>query len=114
MITLARSCLSSGRVTVKQSPGRSISLCIGMRLATRLDATLHKKDFALVQGEQTLLNLQLTGGTANVYVCSSKTKCSFEVRVLRSKSTLASDYFVSSFIAEHNGCSGLEYQDLAR
>ncbi|KAG6945504.1 hypothetical protein JG687_00017261, partial [Phytophthora cactorum] len=35
-----------------------------------------------------------------------KTKCSFEVRVLRSKSTLVSDYSISSFRAEHNGCSG--------
>ncbi|KAG6942564.1 hypothetical protein JG688_00018048, partial [Phytophthora aleatoria] len=53
-----------------------------------------------------LLNLKLTGGTGNVYVCSSKTKCSFEVRVLRSKSTFASDYFANSFSAEHNGYSG--------
>ncbi|KAG2777966.1 hypothetical protein PC116_g18351 [Phytophthora cactorum] len=37
----------SGRVTVKQSPGRSILLCIGMRFATRQDATLRIKDFAL-------------------------------------------------------------------
>ncbi|KAG2783249.1 hypothetical protein PC116_g27407 [Phytophthora cactorum] len=77
-----------------------------MRFATRQGATLHIKDFALVQSKQALLDLKLTGGTANVYVCSSKTKCSFEVRVLRWKSTLASDYFVSSFSAEHNGCSG--------
>ncbi|KAG3019651.1 hypothetical protein JG687_00014059 [Phytophthora cactorum] len=96
----------SGRVTVKQSPGRSISLCIGMRFATRQDESLHIKDFALVQGKQALLNLKPTRGTANVYVCSSKTKCSFKVRVLGSKSTLASDCFVSSFGAEHNGCSG--------
>ncbi|KAG6947382.1 hypothetical protein JG688_00015580 [Phytophthora aleatoria] len=37
-------------------------------------------------------------------------KYSFEVRMLRLKSTVASDYFVSSFNAEHNGCTGLEQQ----
>ncbi|KAG3239949.1 hypothetical protein PI124_g15131 [Phytophthora idaei] len=68
----------SGRVTVEPSCGRSISLCIGMRFATRQDETLHIKDFALVQGKQALLNLKLTGGTANMYVCSTITKCSFE------------------------------------
>ncbi|KAG3055800.1 hypothetical protein PI124_g24016 [Phytophthora idaei] len=95
----------SGRVTVEQSPGRSISLCIGMRFATRQDATLHIKDLVLVQGKQALLNMKPSGGTANVYVCSRKTKCSFEVRVFRSKSTLTSDFFVGSFSAEHNGCT---------
>ncbi|KAG6948133.1 hypothetical protein JG688_00015231 [Phytophthora aleatoria] len=50
-----------------------------MRFATRQDETLHIKDFALVQGKQALLNLKLTGGTANMYVCSTITKCSFEV-----------------------------------
>ncbi|KAG6972164.1 hypothetical protein JG688_00004113 [Phytophthora aleatoria] len=77
-----------------------------MRFATRQDATPQLKDLALVQNKQALLNLKLSGGTANVYVCSSKTKYAFEVRVLRSKSTRAGDYFVSSFNAEHNGCTG--------
>ncbi|KAG6957508.1 hypothetical protein JG687_00009940 [Phytophthora cactorum] len=103
-----------GRVTVEQSPGRSIPLCIGMRFAIRQDATLHIKNFSLVQGKQAVLNLKPSGGTANVYVCSSKTKCSFEVRVLRSKSTLASDFFVSSFNAEHNVCTGFAKAALSR
>ncbi|KAG6961510.1 hypothetical protein JG688_00009041, partial [Phytophthora aleatoria] len=83
-----------------------------VRHSTRRNAT--HKDFSLVQGKQAVLNLKLSGGTANVYVCSSKTKCSFEVRVLRSKSTLASDFFVSSFNAEHNVCTGFAKAALSR
>ncbi|KAG2774024.1 hypothetical protein PC116_g15788 [Phytophthora cactorum] len=54
-------------MTVEQSPGRSNSLCIGMWFATQQHATLHIKDFALVQGKQALLNPKLSGGTANEF-----------------------------------------------
>ncbi|KAG6952865.1 hypothetical protein JG688_00013075 [Phytophthora aleatoria] len=80
---------------------------------TKIDKQSHRNEEPSAKHHRPMTNQEAEARTpshvtpsTNVYVCSSKTKCSFEVRVLRSKSTLASDYFVSSFGAKHNSCNG--------
>ncbi|KAG6950798.1 hypothetical protein JG687_00014022 [Phytophthora cactorum] len=68
-----------------------------MRLATRQEATLHMKNFALVQGKQVQLNPKLSGVTVTVYFevyvrLLRKTKSSFTVCARRPKSVATSDF----------------------
>jgi hypothetical protein len=66
-------------VTVEKNGCRLISIVEGMRFATRQEATLYVKNFAIAQGKQAVTDRKLSEGHGNVYVCSSRTPCTFIV-----------------------------------
>jgi hypothetical protein len=79
---------------------------IKMLFTDRKTCTSFVQDLALSQGKRAVVDKQLSGGRNIVYRCSSKTPCSFIVRVLRSRDKNVHGFFVSSFVLEHHGCTG--------
>ncbi|OWZ19889.1 Mutatorlike Transposase [Phytophthora megakarya] len=78
-----------------------------MRFDTRTEATSHIQNFVLAQGARAIQSRKLTGKNRMVYMCTSPTKCSFSAVVTRSQSKNRQGFFLSSFNAKHNGCTGL-------
>ena len=72
------------------------------------DAVIHHiHNSALAQGRRVIVDPKASGGSGYTYICSSKTPCTYRCGVIKAKGTRSSRFFVSSMIAEHDGCNGL-------
>jgi hypothetical protein len=101
---MEKSSTEAKTLTVKT--GSTISLAKGMQFAQRKEATLHIKNFALAQGKCAVTCPAKSGGSNTLFVCSSKTPCSFYVQLIKSQRQNKFDYHISSLNFNHEGCSG--------
>jgi hypothetical protein len=80
-------------VGVQDAQGRSISLRLKMIFESRPEATAHIQDFVLAQGKRAVQYRKRSGGNRTVFVCKSKTQCSFEEIAWQSKRKGANGLF---------------------
>ncbi|KAF4128134.1 SWIM zinc finger domain-containing protein [Phytophthora infestans] len=97
---------STGPTTLGVKTGSTISLAKGMQFAQRKEATLHIKNFAQAQGKRAITCQAKSGGNNRLYVCASKTNCSFHTQLIKSQRQNYFEYHISSLNVAHEGCSG--------
>jgi hypothetical protein len=79
---------------------------VGKRFADRKECSVFVQNLALSQGKRAVVDKKRSGGKSVIFICSSQTPCSFQVRILKSMQRNVHWYFVSSTVLEHNGCTG--------
>ncbi|KAG1684705.1 hypothetical protein DVH05_010589 [Phytophthora capsici] len=97
---------STGPKALSVKTGSTISLAKGMQFARREEATLHIKNFVLARGKLASTCQAKSGGKNTLYVCASKTNCSFHVQLIKSQRENCFECHISALNLAQDGCSG--------
>lgn len=95
------------QATVTTRIGTQLTLYQHQQFASREQARIFIRNFALAQGKRVLIDRTASGGSNMVFVCKSSTPCAFKVRVLRSKKKGETAFCITTLETDHGDqCTG--------